>query len=353
MQNSMLPAKAPLHPRIKVGARSRIHQRLSELACDLEPIVQFLDGNHELDDISQRSGLPRSRVEWLVNELHRAHLIDVRESAIVINDRQMSKVKARALRSKRSVPDAIYLQLQKKMAPELSLLTWRDGVDDGGVEMLNARQRWEVEVSGISRALPTLVAILRASGITQTHPYTTQRPHHNTVDVDDLAAGIFDISDIGGQYFARLHDRLKSYSLFGAGTDLESAPFLHIHWGTPSLEQCAQWLQRGEGYLVIREPQAGGIVVGPLVLPHMTPCIRCADLTARDRGYVRDDLSGYDIPVAQLHLVAGFIADQVLRFIDTGRCESVGAEIIFDFLNPLTYQRSELVRHPLCGCAFS
>lgn len=347
----MLPA--PLHPRIKVGARSRIRHRLSELSSHIEPIVQFLDGNHELDDISQRSGLSRSRIEWLVNELHSAHLIDVRESAIVINDRQMSKVKARALRSKRSVPDAIYLQLQKKMAPELSLLTWRDGVDDGGVEMLNARQRWEVEVSGISRALPTLVAILRASGITQTHPYTTQRPHHNTVDVDDLAAGIFDISDIGGQYFARLHDRLKSYSLFGAGADLESAPFLHIHWGTPSLEQCAQWLQRGEGYLVIREPQAGGIVVGPLVLPDATPCVRCADLAARDRGHIRDELSGYDIPVAQLHLVAGFVADQVLRFIDTGRCESVGAEISFDFLNPLSYQRTELARHPLCGCAFN
>ena len=347
------PEDAPLHPRIKVGARARIHQRLREIACEVEPILKYLDGNHELDDISAASGLTRSRVEWLVNELHRAHLVDTRESAIVINDRQMSKVKARALRSKRSVPDEIFLQLQKKMAPELSLLTWRDGVDDGGVEMLSSRQQWEVEVSGLSRVLPSLLAILRSSGITQSHPYTTQRAHHNSVDVDDLAAGIFDISDIGGQYFARLHEKLKNYSLFGTGGEGENSPFLHIHFGTPSLEQSAQWLQRGEGYLVIREPEAGGIVIGPLVLPTGTPCLRCAELSAQDRGDVIDALTGYDIPVAQLHLVAGFVADQVLRFIDTGHCEVLGAEIFLDFLHPLSHLRREIVRHPRCGCAFA
>ena len=353
MQISPPTEQTPLHPRIKVGARSRIYQRLHTIAAEVEPILTYLDGNHELDDISTKSGLSRSRVEWLVNQLHRANLIDIRESEIVINDRQMSKVKARALRSKRSVPDEIFIQLQKKMAPELSLVTWRDGVDDGGVEMLNARQRWEIEVSGISRALPTLLAILRSSGITQSHPYTTQRPIHNTVEVDDLAAGVFDISDIGGQYFARLQERLKNYSLFGAGAEAESAPFLHIHCGTPTLEQSAQWLQRGEGYLVIREPQAGGIVVGPLVLPKSTPCLRCADLAARDRGVSSEALSGYDIPVAQLHFLAGFVADQVLRFIDTGRCEVLGAEVFLDFLNPLAHQRREVERHPRCGCSFA
>jgi len=344
---------ATVHPRVKVGARSRIRQRLGELSTQVEPILHFLDGNHEIDDISERSGLEKSRVEWLVNELHRAQLIDIRESAIVINDRQMSKVKARAMRSKRSVPDAIYLQLQKKIAPELSLLTWRDGVNDGGVDMLSARQKWEIEVSGVSRVLPTLIAILRASGLTQTHPYITKRPSHEMIDVDDLAAGIFDISDIGGQYFSRLQERLKSYSLFGAGAESEKAPFLHIHFGTPSVEDAAQWLQRGEGYLIVREPEAGGIVIGPLVLPQQSSCVRCADLSAHDRGVVRDFLTGYDIPVAQLHLVAGFIADQVLRFIDTGECEVLGGEVTLDFIHPLDIKHERIARHPLCGCAFA
>ena len=341
-----------IHPRLKIGARARLSSRLGDIRSQVEPILAFLDGNHEVGDISERSGLPTSRVEWLINELHQASLIDIRESAIVVSDRQMTKVKARAMRSKRSVPDAIYLQLQKKIAPELTLLTWRTGVDDGGIEMLSARQRYEVEVTGISRMLPSLVAILRSSGVTQSHAVVTSRHHHDTVDVDDLAAGIFDLSDIGGQYFARLNERLKSYSLFNQARDDENSPFLHIHFGSPTLDQCAQWSQLGESYLIVREPSAGEISIGPLVIPQKTPCLRCADLAAMDRGETREGLSGYDIPVAQSHLVAGFIADQVLRFIDTNRCEVVGGEITIDFLSPLQPRHRRIPLHPLCGCGF-
>ena len=341
-----------IHPRLKTGARARLSSRLGDVSSQVEPILAFLDGNHDLVDICERSGLPTSRVEWLINELHQASLIDIRESAIVVSDRQMTKVKARAMRSKRSVPDAIYLQLKKKVAPELTLLTWRTGVDDGGVGMLSARQRFEIEVTGISRMLPSIVAILRSSGVTQTHVVVTSRHEHDTVDVDDLATGIFDLSDIGGQYFARLNDRLKSYSLFTQGRDNENSPFLHLHFGTPSLDQCAQWVQRGESYLIVREPSAGEITIGPLVIPQRTPCLRCADLASVDRGENGEALTGYDIPVAQAHLVAGFIADQVLRFIDTGMCEVLGGEVTLDFLQPLQPRHRTISRHPLCGCGF-
>lgn len=341
-----------IHPRLKIGARPRVHTRLSDISSQVEPILTFLDGNHDIDDISQRSGLPPSRVEWLIHELHQAALIDIRESSLVVRDHQMTKVQARAMRSKRSVPDARFRQLQKRVTPELALITWRDGVDDGGVEMLSARQRYEVEVTGISRMLPSVLAILRSSGVTQSHVVITARNERDTIDVDDLAAGIFDITDIGGQYFARLNERLKSHSLFGAADEQENQAFLRIHFGTPSLEQSAQWAQHGEPYLIVREPSAGEISIGPLVLPHMTACHRCADVALRENGEYREALSGYDIPVAQSHLVAGFIADQILRFIDTGISEIVGAEITLDFLSPLHLRRREIPRHPLCGCSF-
>lgn len=348
----LVPPSEELHPRLKIGAKSKIAIRVPGLAHEIEPIAPFLDGNHDLDDIAQRSGLPLSRVEWLINELYQQRLLDVREGIVQVRDRHMTKVKARALRSKRSVPDASYVHLQKKIAPELSLLAWREGVDDGGVEMLSARQRCEIEVTGISRMLPTVIAILRASGVTQTHAVISARPERDVVDVDDLASGIFDLSDVGGQYFARLNERLKSYSLFSQALEVENPPFLHLHFGTPSLEECSQWIQRGESYLVIHEPRAGEIAIGPLVVDRNTPCIRCSELSARDRGEINDGLNGYDIPVAQAHIVAGFIADQVLRFIDTGSSEVVSAEIVLDFLNPLLPHYRKLQRHPRCGCAF-
>lgn len=340
--------------RIKTGARSRLARRLPELADECGAILTYLDGNHELSDIAERSGICQSRVEWLISAMHDARLLDIHQSAIQIADRHHSKVRARALKNSHSAPDAIFELIQRKMKPELTLLTWREGVDDGGVAMLNQRQEYEVEISGLSRLIAPVASILVASGVTSTRISPAERVGRESIEVEDLTGHFLDLSDVGSHYFSRVTEKLKSFSLFSerrASTE-EVAPFLRVFFGAPSDQQRAIWEQRGENYLVIASPEAALARIGPLVLVDKSPCARCAELTLAGETTSSEQLSGYDIPVAQTHYLAGLIADQILRFIDTGRCEVLGAIITIDFLNPCIYTRSELARHPMCGCAF-
>lgn len=341
--------------RMKTGARSRMYKRLPDLAEECSALMTFLDGNHDVGDIAERTGMSPSRVEWLVNEMHEAHLIDVRQSSIVIADRQLSKVRARALKNSHSAVDASYEHIHRKMKGELTLLTWRDGVDDGGVAMLNARQDFDVEISGLSRLMAPLAAILSASGVTRTRISPAERLSRENVEVEDLTGHIFDTSDIGGRYFSKVSEKLKTCALFATSRESaeEQSEFLRIHFGNPTDEQRGLWEQRGENYFVIAPPSAATFSIGPLVIVHQSPCARCAELFKGDCGEIEEEvLDGYDIPIAQTHYLAGIIADQILRYIDTGLCEALGARIDFDFLNPFVISRKELSRHPLCGCAF-
>ena len=334
-----------LLPTLKIGARERLAGELE--SC--QHILAFLDGHHDLDDIAQGSGLTPSGVEALINHLHRIGALDLRKSAIQVSDRHLSKVRARAMASKRSIPDEVARQLQVKIAPELTLLTWRPDVDDGGVEMLSARREFEVEVGGRSRAMASFLQILSASGVTNTRLSLSDRGDRHLVACDDVIGNGLSLSDIGKGYIATLQERVKSVALFSHVEESDKArPFLRVYFGTPSLEQSSQWEQRGENYCIVPEPSAARATIGPLVIPQKTPCFRCAELS---RG-VRESIDGYVLPVAQAHLIAALLADQVLRFIDTGGCEIVGAQVEMDFLSPLDLHHAQLSYHPRCGCSF-
>lgn len=335
-----------LLPTLKTGARERLAHELESF----HHILAFLDGHHDLEDIAHGSGLTPSEVEALINQLHRAGALDLRKSAIQVSDRHLSKVRARAMASKRSIPDEMARQLQVKMAPELTLLTWRPGVDDGGVEMLGARREFEVEVGGRSRAMASFLHILSASGVTNLRLSLSDRGDRHHVACDDVIGNGLTIGDIGKSYITTMQEQIKNVALFPHGDESEKVrPFLRVYFGTPTLEQSSLWEQRGESYCIVAEPSAARATIGPLLMSQKTPCFRCAELS---RGF-HEPLDGYLLPVAQAHLIASLLADQVLRFIDTGSCELVGAHVECDFLSPMNLRAKKISYHPRCGCAFA
>ncbi len=109
--------------------------------------------------------------------------------------------------------------------------------------------------------------------------------------------------------------------------------------------------------VVVRE---AGVVVGPLVLPGGGPCLRCLDLhrTDRDPGWPRllAQLPGRAGPAdagetASARLGAGLAALQVLTHLDgRARPAAVGATLEIDLPDGLVARRPWPV-HPSCGCA--
>jgi bacteriocin biosynthesis cyclodehydratase domain-containing protein len=109
--------------------------------------------------------------------------------------------------------------------------------------------------------------------------------------------------------------------------------------------------------VVVREATA---VIGPLVLPGRTPCVRCLELARRDRDpawpLLAAQLAGEPettdaCDIALASAAASLAALHVLAWLDDGdhAPDSAGATIELS-LSDLRLRRRSVSAHPACGC---
>lgn len=95
-------------------------------------------------DISAEISAPLDVVEKVIKQLEITQLLDITTSKIRLHNRFQSPIAERAANTEDQSNDASFKQLQRRMSPELSQTTWVDGVVDGGVAVLSARQNYGV-----------------------------------------------------------------------------------------------------------------------------------------------------------------------------------------------------------------
>ena len=115
-------------------------------------------------------------------------------------------------------------------------------------------------------------------------------------------------------------------------------------------------LRTDQPHLLLRG-SGGGAVVGPLIVPGETACLRCTDLARSDAD------SGWPTLLPQLMRArsvvtpvlagwaAGVAAAQVLAYLSGHRPESLGATLEIAPPDHLTRRRSWAM-HPRCGCGW-
>lgn len=112
-----------------------------------------------------------------------------------------------------------------------------------------------------------------------------------------------------------------------------------------------------EPHLVVRG-RAGGVVVGPLVVPGLTPCLRCTDLSRRDADPAWPTLlpqlthTRMSPAPALVGWAAGVAVAQVLCFLRGAVPETWGATLEVapdDFVT----RRRAWPMHPQCGCGWN
>ena len=115
-------------------------------------------------------------------------------------------------------------------------------------------------------------------------------------------------------------------------------------------------LRSDQPHLVLR-PRAGGVVVGPLVLPGETACLRCTDLVRRDADpawpTLLPQLLRIRTPVtpALAGWAGGVAAVQALAFLQGSTPETCGATLEVTAADLLTRRRAWPM-HPGCGCGW-
>lgn len=250
--------------------------------------------------------------------------------------------------------DARLTTAHPQLAGELAALAVLRG--EQAAEILSARRHARIQVEGQGRLLAPLAAGLAAAGvgrITCVGDGTARLAH--------VAPGGITVADEGRPFVAAVEDAVRR-----AAPDVELTPpnpddpaDLTVLVGDElvSDERLGALQAAGSPYLtVVLGPGHG--VVGPLVLPGLTSCPRCADRHRRDRDPAWSALAVQlrvprrhgpisDVTVATI--LVGVAAQQVLTFLDGGDPATVDGTVELWLPDWRLRRRSRPV-HPACGC---
>ena len=234
---------------------------------------------------------------------------------------------------------------------ERGLLTHRPGVSDGGSGEFLARAAATILISGENRLARNLLAVLQASGFTNTRliSRTHLPPQLTGDDVCGLAVRNSDIGKVRSEFIEEL---VRSARIARSEQVAKAYPDLIISTGPIQWDYVQRWLSEGSPHLHINPAIGREIEVGPLVLPGVTPCLRCVTLTKRDNGTSnRYEFLGSELPSAAAAFVSGLIALAIGEYCATGTTPLRASSQWYDLLEPL---RPPDIRHwsfhPECGC---
>jgi hypothetical protein len=251
------------------------------------------------------------------------------------------------------------------MSPELSQATWVDGVVDGGVAVLSARQNFGVEIHGENRLATLIYAALLASGVTNTKFSIASHREVNSIGDSDLGTGVLRISDFGLNYKSRIEELTREWSLFPTaskdvkGTVSSQIPDRNVRVivGEYTPQLIEQLMRDRMDHLFVGSVFGGAAYAGPLVKPGKSPCIKCLEIGQAERYGIEDLLPlaahNREIPVAISYQMAGSIVQAIVQLIDTGNCELTGAQMCFDYTTPVHQEPVRFARHPQCQCQWN
>jgi hypothetical protein len=325
-------------------------------------IIAKFDGEHSANQISDEVNAPIEVVENVIVELLDAQLVDINKSKVRLHNRFQSPIAQRAAHTEDQSNDASYRQLQQRMVSELSQTTWVNGVIDGGVELLSARQSFGVEIYGSNRVATLVYNGLLASGVTNTRFSITSRRTQSSIGDSDLGTGILRTTDYGLNYVARMEELAREWSLFPTpsknvkGSIYAPIPErnLRIVVGQYPVELIEQLMRDDLDHFFVGQIVGGAALCGPLVVPAKTPCKSCIELGVSERYGVEElePVNSHcdELPVSVGYQVAGVATQAVLQLIDTGTSEFIGSQLTFDYLLPTPGALTRFSRHPKCSC---
>lgn len=266
----MRPAlKAGLRPlwrdrdTLQIGVDPRRAAALTALG-KAAAVVSLLDGSRdagEVASVAARYGIPPEAT---------SRVLDLLVSAGVVDDFPASLLK--------SLPD----HLRARLAPELACASLAYGDSDGGARTIARRRAAFVRVYRAGRIGACIATLLAASGIAR----VGCRDGGDTGPGDLAPAGL-GTEDLGVSRAAGVARAIRRIAPeAGIADDAARLPDLAILAGPVDPADAAELMRGRVPHLAVRADEAIG-VVGPLVDPGRSACLRCVDLwkAARDAAW--------------------------------------------------------------------
>jgi bacteriocin biosynthesis cyclodehydratase domain-containing protein len=319
-----------------------------------DTLVSALNGTRtlaELRTLAREQGMAPERVDLIVRLL--------RDAGLLVTERGGDRPADRA--------DLARLDPRTRRRLEPDAQAWAaayPGAGDG-LLLLTERSRRHVHVEGEGRVAAALVTTLACAGV----GVVTTRDMGRVRDGDVLpaGAGASDVGAAGGAALRQAVERVRGVPparpprLTGRVEPLRPDLTVLVADDVVDCRRGDDLVRHDVPHLaVVVSPDR--VVVGPLVLPGRTPCLRCLDLHRRDRdpgwpqvvaqllsGQVRRDRGRAE--TASATAAAGIAALQVLVLLDGHTTPaSVGRTLEITLPDGLVERRAWRL-HPSCGCA--
>jgi uncharacterized membrane protein YoaK (UPF0700 family) len=251
----------------------------------------------------------------------------------------------------RSLPD----ELRARLEPELATASLAYQDSDGGARTLARRRDAFVRVHGAGRTGASVATLLAAAGVGRVA--CTDPVPVSAADVAPGGALRADLGDPRGEAAARAVRRIAPETRtadFGGVPDLTilTTPY-------PAPDLIAMLMRDGVPHLAVRATEAIG-VVGPLVRPGRSTCLRCVDLRRAEADPAwpkvlaqatcarpRPEACGIVLAVTAATVAAG----QALAFIDAA-VEPVAVNGTLELVLPgWQWRRRTWGQHAACSCS--
>ncbi|MDF5755537.1 thiamine biosynthesis protein ThiF [Spongiactinospora sp. TRM90649] len=325
-------------------------QRISVLH-DVEPpvlrVIESLDGTRELHQVvkdATKEGLREDQTHTLIGMLFRRGVLDD------------AAARPTPLRS-------LTMAERDRLQPDLDAISLLPGTTDGGFSVLERRRAAQVRLYGAGRVGAQVAALLAASGVGNLCVDDT-----TTARARDIVPGGLGWPAVGE---SRQNGTVAMVRVMAPGVNAwtsASAPRPADRGRGPDLAILApaepldhvmvgDLLDAGTPHLLVSAFEGFGSI-GPLVVPGSTACLRCMELTRRDRDpewpTVSARLGGY--PAGEVACdtvtsawVAAAAAAQALMWIDDTRSNVMNGTL--DVVPEWGWRRRSWRIHPKCRCA--
>jgi hypothetical protein len=342
----MKPAlKAGLRPlwrdgdTLQIGVDPRRARALTGLG-KAAAIVSLLDGSRETAEVARTAGqygIAPEAVDKVLGLLATAGLLDDFPSHV-----------------HHALPDSV----RARLVPELATAAIAYAHGDGGAAVLARRRGSFVRVYGAGRLGGCVAALLAASGVA----WVTCRAGGVTSPADTVPGGL-GAADVGESQAAGVARAVRRVAPeVRTSDDRARVPDLAVLIGRADPLVLTELMRHRVPHLAVLAEEAIG-VVGPLVEPGQTPCLRCLDLSkaARDPAWPRI-LAQVSGPVAAsaaalacdtvlAATTAALAAAQALAFIDRARRPAAACGTTLEIVLPeWQWQHRTWPANPACVC---
>jgi bacteriocin biosynthesis cyclodehydratase domain-containing protein len=300
------------------------------------PVIALLDGSRDWDGVitaAQEAGIS-------VKAVHRV-------LGLLAGAGALADFPARSL-------GGLTAPVRGRLTTELAAASLAYGDSDGGARTLARRRLAFVRVHGAGRIGTAVAGLLAAAGVSQVTCQDSglTRPQ----DLSPAGLGLPDLGLPRADGAARLIGRVAPDV---RTTDRGERPDLAVLAGPVDPAAGARLVQARVPHLLAVGGEGVG-VVGPLVRPGRTACLRCLDLARAERD------PAWPLILAQLASqpdgppacdtvlaasVAALVAAQVLEFVDTGRPGRAVTDGALELVVPdWQWRRRSWPPHPRCSC---